>query len=188
MSRVSGSRDCHPADPVKPASDSSVQPVAVSHVDVLSPPSCVDSENKSHKTEIAARDAGLNPEEIKTQVSKVMDRSLQTRLRNTKRNFFFRRRVVDRQGDRRLLFESDDVVLVFRCASAGENRPPDHWFFKRKTGLMSEEKAMLSILQQGSDPVDMYGTFCDQRDLTFTETTADKYLLTLMDAIRFYLG
>ena len=83
-----------------------------------------EDDDDEEEVKAAAIKENINPEQIKDQVSKVMDKGVQDRLRQLDRNTRFKMIVVDKNDRGRLLFESGDVVLACRIPRDGTD--PNH--------------------------------------------------------------
>lgn len=128
------------------------------------------------ESEIVATEVGYDIQEIKTYVGEIMNKSLQNRLRDTRRNTGFRKVVCDGNGE--LLCDSDDVIFVI-----GETGRIRTWFFKQeeRERLTEEEWAWQASLRT-MEPVDR-GPSRDQCQETETQD-----LPVVMDLVRYYLG
>ena len=112
-----------------------------------------------------------------------MDRNLQRCLRNSQRNKCVLKFANDTENHR-MLFESEDIVLVCKMPKDKADLSIMHWFPRHKNELLlNEERAMVAFLRQQAKPRDWI-----PRRLNDQLLVVDRKLQALMAAVRFYMG
>jgi len=133
-------------------------------------PSCINN----------ARAAGITVNVVKDYVATLSNRSVQIRLRDTRRNVYFRKTVQCNRNNRDFfLFESDDLILEY---DAG-NGSLVFWYVKQDSKSMSsEEHEKLNQLRRGRHIGD------STTPPPLLRARAEHHLDILADLMRFYLG
>ena len=93
---------------------------------------------------IKGRDTGFSVDIVKDYVATLTDRSVQRRLRDTKRNRSFSKVTLDnRDGEEFILCESDDLVFKFGRKATSGCRLHYRFVKQEARNMLSEERAIL---------------------------------------------
>jgi len=128
-----------------------------------------------------ARELGYEAGVVESYVSTLMDKSLQRQLRNTNRNNSFLKVALDSRGERKLLFESDDIVLEYAFRGDYSRTHTSFWYVKQqRQHMLPEEDEKQQTLSRLNDVGD--GRYLKAR------AEAERELHILRDLICYFLG